>query len=71
MDLVLRSLLTSDARERLSNVKMVNLDRYVKVTQYIMNLYQSGQIDGKIDDSVLKMILDQFVVKKEFTIRRK
>jgi programmed cell death protein 5 len=71
IDLVLKQILTSEAKERLSNIRLVNQELYFKVAQYLIQLYQQGQIRGYVDDNMLKQIILLLQPKKEIKIRRK
>ena len=54
---ILRRILTSKARERLANVKLVRPDLARAVEDYLINLALTGQLRGVIDDDTLKRIL--------------
>jgi len=54
---ILRRILTSKARERLANVKLVRPDLARLVEDYLINLALSGQLRGVVDDDTLKKIL--------------
>ncbi|NWG08797.1 MAG: DNA-binding protein [Nitrososphaerales archaeon] len=56
-DRLLRVLLTSEARQRLVNVKMVKPELAKMVEDYIIQLASSGKIKGVITDEGLKQIL--------------
>jgi programmed cell death protein 5 len=68
---LLRQLLTPNAKSRLSNVKIANPDKYYKVANIIIQMYQSGQIDGKVDEEMLISLLQSLNVRKKFNIKRK
>lgn len=53
----LRLFLTSDARERLANVRMVRPEVADQVENYILQLGLSGKIRRPIDDDELREIL--------------
>ena len=53
----LRLFLTSDARERLANVRMVRPEVADQVENYILQLGLSGKIRRPIDDEELREIL--------------
>lgn len=66
----LRVLLTSDARERLTNVKIVKPDVAEAVENYIIQLASSGKLKRALSDQQLKEILASFQQpKKDFKIR--
>ena len=68
---LLRQVLDSAAKERLSNVRLVNPELYLKTTQAILYLMQNKQITGKISEQQLKQLLERFSQKRETTIKRK
>ena len=69
---VMRVALTSEARQRLANVKMVKPDVAQAIEEYIVRLVSSGRLKRTIDDEQLKELLStiQGAPKKEFKIRR-
>jgi len=70
-DGVLRMALTSEARQRLSNVKMVKPDLASSIEDYIVQLVSSGKLKRAIDDDQLKELLVSLQEKKrEIKIRR-
>jgi len=68
---VVKTLLDDAARERLSNVKLVNSELYMKAVQAIIYLYNSGKIQEKISEAQLLQLLQTLRNKREITIRRK
>ena len=56
-EMVLKQVLSSEARLRLSNVRMVKPDLADLVENYILNLSVQGKISGQISDDQLKQIL--------------
>ena len=56
-EMMLKQVLSSDARLRLNNVLMVNPDLADLVENYILNLSVQGKISGQISDDQLKQIL--------------
>jgi len=54
---MLKQVLSSDARLRLNNVRMVKPDLADLVENYILNLSVQGKISGQISDEQLKQIL--------------
>ena len=54
---MLKQVLSSDARLRLNNVRMVKPDFADLVENYILNLTVQGKITGQISDEQLKQIL--------------
>jgi len=69
---VMRIALTSEARQRLTNVRMVKPDVAHAIEEYIIQLVSSGRLKRTIDDEQLKELLStmQGTAKKEFKIRR-
>ena len=72
LDSALSQILTRKAKERLSNIKLVNKEKYMKVAQYLLYLYKLGKITTKIDDDTLKKLLLKLFPPKsrEIKIRR-
>ncbi|MFH0929284.1 MAG: DNA-binding protein [Candidatus Aenigmatarchaeota archaeon] len=69
---VLIKVLDKEAMERLGRVKMANPVLSTQLELYLVQLYQSGQLKGKIDDKKLKQILSVLIPKKRKTkIKRK
>ena len=68
---ILRRILTPEARERLSRVKLVKPELAQQVELILVQLYQAGQIRERIDDAKLKKILAQIDARtrREFRIR--
>jgi programmed cell death protein 5 len=62
--LVLRGLLTPEARERLGRLKTAYPDIAGSVEDQLLALYQSGRLRNMIDDETLKRILGQVVPRK-------
>ena len=56
-EMMLKQVLSSDARLRLNNVRMVKPDLADLVENYILNLSVQGKINGQISDEQLKQIL--------------
>lgn len=68
---VLRMALTSEARQRLANVKMVRPDLASSIEEYVIQLASSGKLRKPIDDDQLKQMLASLQEKKrEIKIRR-
>lgn len=67
---VLRVLLTSEARQRLTNVKMVKPDVAQMIEDHIIQLASTGKVKRAITDEELKQFLAAFQQpKKDFKIR--
>ena len=56
-EMMLKQVLSADARLRLNNVRMVKPDLADLVENYILNLTTQGKITGQISDDQLKQIL--------------
>jgi len=69
---VMRIALTSEARQRLTNVRMVKPEVAHAIEEYIIQLVSSGRLKRTIDDEQLKELLTtiQGTAKREFKIRR-
>ena len=69
---VMVRILSKDAFERLSRVKMVNPELAGQAELYLVQIYQTGKLTGKVTDEqmrgVLKALSDD---RKDFSIRRK
>jgi programmed cell death protein 5 len=67
----LRMALTSEARQRLANVKMVNPNLASSIEEYVIQLVSSGKLRTAIDDEQMKQMLAALQDKKrEIKIRR-
>ena len=71
IDLLLKSILTEDAKTRIFNVKLVNKELYLKTAQNLIYLFKTGKTQGKINDGELKKLLENLSAKREITIKRK
>ena len=70
-DMLLKQLLSSEARLRLNNVKMVKPDLANMVENYLLGLASQGKAPGQITDEQLKQILlSAQQPKKDFKINR-
>jgi len=69
---IMRVALTSEARQRLANVRMVKPDVAKAIEEYIIKLVSTGRLKRTIDDDQLKELLStiQGTAKREFKIRR-
>jgi programmed cell death protein 5 len=68
---MLRMALTSDARQRLANVKMVRPDLASSIEDYVIQLASSGKLKRAVDDEQVKQMLAALQEKKrEIKIRR-
>jgi programmed cell death protein 5 len=70
-EMMLKQVLSSDARLRLNNVRMVKPDLADMVENYLLNLIMQGKISGQISDEQLKQILlSTQKPKRDFKINR-
>ena len=69
---IIRMALTSEARQRLTNVRMVKPEIARTIEEYVIQLASSGRLKSVIDDEQLKALLASMAEKqrKEFKIRR-
>lgn len=71
-ELVLKQLLSSEARLRLNNVKMVKPDLAALVENYLIGMASQGRINSQVTDDQLKQILMSVQQpKRDFKINRK
>ena len=69
---LLRIVFTSEARERLNNIKMVKPELADSIENQIFQLASSGKLRRQIDDDELKTLLGQMQKpKREFKINYK
>ena len=70
-EIMLKQVLSGDARLRLNNVRMVKPDLAELVENYILNLGVQGKFSGQISDEQLKQILSSAQQpKRDFKINR-
>jgi programmed cell death protein 5 len=68
---VLRMALTSEARQRLANVKMVRPDLAASIEEYVIQLASAGKLKRALDDEEVKQLLASLQERKrEIKIRR-
>lgn len=68
---VLGRILTKEAFERLSRVRMVNPNLAGQAELYLLQIYQSGKIKEKINDEKIKGVLKVLSEDKKMRIKRK
>jgi programmed cell death protein 5 len=69
---MMRVIFTSEARDRLNNLRMVKPDLAASVENQIFQLVSSGRLRHQINDDELKQMLGQLQKpKKEFKINWK
>ena len=70
-EIMLKQVLSGDARLRLNNVRMVKPELADLVENYILNLSVQGKISGQISDEQLKQILSSAQQpKRDFKLNR-
>ncbi len=68
---VLKQILTSEARSRLNNIKMVKPELSNLVEQYLIGMATQGKMPSQINDDQLKKILLSIQQpKRDFKINR-
>ena len=71
-EIILKQILSSDARLRLNNVKMVKPDVANTVENYLINLASQGRVRPPVTDEQLKQILLSIQQpKRDFKINRR
>ena len=69
---ILKQILTSEARSRLNNIKMVKQDLATLVENHLIGLANQGKINSQITDDQLKQILLSIQQpKRDFKITRR
>ena len=68
---ILKQILSSEARMRLNNIKMVKPELSDLVEQYLVGMATQGKIPGQLSDDQLKQILLSIQQpKRDFKINR-
>lgn len=71
-DQILRQLLSSEARLRLNNVRMVKPDLATLVENYLIGMASQGKIQSQVSDDQLKQILMSIQQpKRDFKFNRR
>ena len=70
--LILRSILTTDARERLGRIKIARPEIVESIENQLIMAAQSGQLKNKINDEQLRILLSRAIPKKrDIKIKRR
>ncbi len=70
--LIMRQILTPEARDRMATLKMAYPEIARSVEDQLIALVQAGRIQNKVDDATLKQILRKVAPqKRDITIERK
>jgi programmed cell death protein 5 len=70
--LILRAILTDDARERLGRIKAARPEMAENLENQLIMLAQSGRLKNKINDEQLRELLSKILPKKrDITIRKR
>ncbi|UCB57870.1 MAG: DNA-binding protein [Thermoplasmatales archaeon] len=69
---ILRSILTTEARERLGRIKIARPEIVESIENQLIMLAQSGQLKSKITDQELLILLQKIIPKKrDIKIKRR
>jgi programmed cell death protein 5 len=66
--IILKKILTKDAFERLSRIRLVKPELASQLELYLVQLYQAGKLKESISDEQLKTILETLTSGKTFKI---
>lgn len=70
--MILRSILTPEAKERLTTIKLARPQIGEQIEQQLIMLAQSGRLQQKITDSQLRQLLAKLMPKKrDINIKRR
>lgn len=68
---VVRQFFTKEALARYGSLKAAHQEKAIQLLVVLFQAIQKGQVKGKIEDSLLKKILEQMApAKREFKIKR-
>lgn len=71
MESIVKQFLTKDALIRYGNLKAAHKEKALQLLVVLFQAIHKGQVKGKIEDSLLKKILEQLTPKrKEIKIKR-
>lgn len=62
---ILKRFLTTEAYERMANVRIANPEVYNKMIEVIISMYQSNRLPGKITEAQIKDLLARLTTKEE------
>ncbi len=62
--MILKTILTDEARERLARIKLAKPDYAVTLENQLIQLAQTGRVSGKISDNQLRKLLKQITQAK-------
>lgn len=70
--MILRAILTNDARERLGRIKIARPEIVENIENQLITIAQSGRLKNKINDAQLQDLLTKLIPKKrDITIERR
>lgn len=71
MEEIVKQFFTKEALARYGNLKAAHQEKALQLLVVLFQAIQKGQVQGKIEDSLLKKILEQLTPKKkEIKIKR-
>ena len=71
MESIVKQFLTKEALARYGSLKAAHQEKALQVLVVLFQAIQKGQVKGKIDDALLKKLLEQLTpAKKDFKITR-
>jgi programmed cell death protein 5 len=68
---IARRLMTSEAYERLMNVRLSNRELYTQLLNLIIQMAQGNRIAGKLTEEQLRSLLSRLTYKPEPTVQFK
>ena len=69
---ILRSILTTDARERLGRIRIARPEMVESIESQLIMLAQSGKLKNKINDEELQLLLKRILPqKRDIKIKRR
>jgi len=69
---ILRQIMTPEARDRMSNIRLTNPELANSVEMQLIRLSQSGRLQGVITDAMLRDILQKMIpAEREIHIERR